>query len=498
LAFRGVRIEFSIDRTRPNLLQTERVRRRRGAMQMRFLRRALPAMLLLTGGALPRAAVAQPEPKEPPATAPAPPAADDPMLVPVPAPAKILVSWRQALALAAAEDPDYSISLFEIERSEGEERQVLAGVLPTLTGTGTLTFHIVRSDIQTIDIDTGRLTTETIPASPVATAALTLRQPLIAPRTWYAIGTASRATEAARMTSEDQRRQLVGSVAESVVAVVTAERIAEVNRIGLKAALDRLALQKRRLELGSGTNLDVVRFEQDVANARATLIQGDEDLRRARENLGLALGSVQPWGVQPNISLNEIEQTVGRVCKGGRLEERADLRALRAETEIAARAVTDADLLYAPTADLSSTLSYSSEDLVGDKNYAWNIQGVLTIPIWDGGARYGVRRSAEAVVRQQEERLDAATRVARVEVSRAERAVVVAQQSLDVATKTRDLAAETDRLSQRAFEGGAGTSFDLVDASRRLREAEINLALRELELVRARISAALATANCDY
>jgi outer membrane protein TolC len=462
------------------------------------------ASLLAAAAVFAPPGVSQAQPKPDPAPAPAaPPAAppttteeDDPMLKDIPPAPRTLTGWRQALALASAEDPDYSIALFEVDRAEGEERQALAGTLPTLTGTGSVTFHIVRSDIEVIDQDTGGITTTTIPPSPVATAALTLRQPLIAPRVWYAIGTAEVATDAARVSAEDQKRRLVGNVSEAIVSVVTAERIAETNRVGLRAALDRLKLQKRRLELGSGTALDVVRFEQDVVAARATLVGGDEDLRRSREALGLGLGSIEAYGVSPDISLDEIQTTVSRICKGESLDQRADIRALRLQKEISERAVTDADLRYAPTADLSSTAQYSSEDLIGEKNYSWSVQGLLTIPIWDGGERYGARRSAVAVVRQQEERLNALERVAKVEVVQADRAVVVATQSLAIAKQSRDLAAETDRLAQKAFENGAGTSFDLVDSARRLREAELALAVRELELVRAKIASVLAKATC--
>mgnify|MGYP000887163642 CR=1 FL=1 len=442
------------------------------------------------------AAPADPSTADPAPTTPPPITLDDPMLEPLPEPPKSLTSWRQALALSAAEDPEYSISLFEIERSRGEERQALAGALPTLTANGQVTFHIIRDDISTIDFETGAPVTETVPSSPTASASLTLRQPILAPRIWYAIGTAEAATEAAELSSQDTQRLLVGRVAAAIVSVVTAERIAETNRVGLRAALERLVLQKRRLELGSGTTLDVVRFEQDVVLARATLIQGDEDLRQAREALGLALGSVEPYGVSPNISINEIEGTITRICAGGSLESRADIQSIMKEKEIAERSVTDADLRYAPTAEVSTTATYSSQDLVGDKNYAWSVQGLLTIPIWDGGERYGARRSALAVVRQQEERLDAAMRSAKVEVTQAQRSVTVANDALTVAKRARELAAETDRLSQRAFEAGAGTSFDLVDASRRLREAELSLAVRELEMVRAKITALLATASC--
>ncbi|HTJ81838.1 MAG TPA: TolC family protein [Polyangiaceae bacterium] len=425
-----------------------------------------------------------------------PGASDDPMLVPAPPPKHVLGGWREALALASAKDPDYSVSLLEVERSRGDERVALAGALPTLTATGNVTVHIIRADVTTIDTATGDLVTKTIPSSPTASASLSLRQPLLAPREWWAIGTASMRTDLAKMSIDDRRRVLIGAVADAIVTVVTAERTAEINRVGLKAALDRLTLEKKRLEIGSGTALDVVRFQQDVVAARATLIQGDETLRQARERLGLALGSTDDYGVQPGISLDGIQSDVMQGCKTGKLEDRSDLAILRLQRDIAARAETDADLMYSPTADLTSTATFSSEPLVGDGHVAWSVSGVLTIPIWDGGARYGFARSAKASTEEATVRLDAAKRGADVEVSQADRAVRVAEQSLSVAAEARDLAKETDRLAKKAFDNGDGTSFDLVDAARRLREAELSLTVRELDLVRAKISAILATADC--
>jgi outer membrane protein TolC len=445
-------------------------------------------------------AAAQPTDAATPA-APAPtqapaPAADDPMLVAAPAPKHVLGGWREALALASAQDPQYSISLLEIERARGQERQALAGTLPQLNATGNVTLQIVRADVTAFDSSTGSLVTRTIPASPTASASLSLRQPLLAPRTWWAIGTASQQTELAKLSVDDRRRVLIASVADAIVTVVTAERTSEINRVGLKAALDRLVLEKKRLDIGSGTALDVVRFEQDVVASRATLIQGDETLRQARERLGLALGSIEDYGVRPDISLDGIQADVMRGCQKSKLEDRSDLRVLRQQRDIAERAETDADLMYAPTADLTSTATVSSEQLIGTNHVSWNVSAVLTIPIWDGGLKYGVKRSAKAATQQAEERLDAATRGADVEVTQADRAVQVADRSLGVAKQARDLAKETDRLAKKAFENGDGTSFDLVDAARRLREAELSLAVRELDVVRAKISAVLATADC--
>ena len=59
-------------------------------------------------------------------------------------------------------------------------------------------------------------------------------------------------------------------------------------------------------------------------------------------------------------------------------------------------------------------------------------------------------------------------------------------------------AAETDRLVRLAYQEGRGTSLELVTAAQSLRESEIQLALRDFELVKARVLAVLALASCPW
>lgn len=465
--------------------------------------RALPAVALVS---LCLAAPANADEPAKPAATPAPTAAKGDELEsmpteagPVPVPSKMLASWREALVLASAQDPDYSVALLEVDRQKGVARQTLAGTLPTITATGNVTFNLIQADVQGFDTGTGSVVTRTVPASPTASAGISLRQPLIAPRVWWAIGTADEQVKLAETSVQNRQRVLVAALADAIVTEVTAERIAEVNRVGLRAAEERLRLQKRRRTLGAGSDLDIVRYEQDVVAAKASYDSGDETLVQARERLGLLLGSTEGVGVKPDISIDEIKSTLGKICKKGQLVDRSDLQVLIKQKEISERALTDADLMYAPTADLLANFNYSSEQIIGDGHASFSIQGVLTVPIWDGGARYGVRRSAEAVVKQQSERIDGAVRSAKVEMTQSERAVQVAQNAQSIAERNRDLAKTSDRLVQVAFEeGGNVTSFDLVDAARRVREAELQLTVRELELVRAKIAALLADSNCSY
>jgi outer membrane protein TolC len=439
-------------------------------------------------------------------TPPAAPSDDPGSLVPFsgeipekPAPTKVLSSWKEAVTMASAEDPDYSAAIFEIDRLQGVRRQSLGGALPSLTASGSVNVALLQTEVPGIS-PTGDIITQTIPQSPTASLNLVLRQPLLAPRVWWAIGTADEQIEAAELGLSNRQRILVAQVADAIVSEVTAEKIADVNRNQLAASLERLRLQKRRRELGAGTDLDLLRFEQDVVAARVSVVRGDESLNQARERLGLAIGTTERYAVAPDISIDEIQDTLERICSAGDVVDRADLKLLAKQKEIAERALTDADLLYAPTADLSSTLTLSSQEILGTGHATWNVQAVLTIPIWDGGVRYGVRRAAEASVEVVDARLDATQRTVTIEVRQTDRGMRVADDSLKLAQATRDLAKRTVELTQQAFDEGAPgiTSFELVDASRVLRETELTLAVRELEYVRAKITALVAARNCTY
>ncbi|WP_434048036.1 MULTISPECIES: TolC family protein [Sorangium] len=429
---------------------------------------------------------------------------NDPALAPVPPPARTLTSWNEARAIIDQRSVDLVIAVQEVARAEGIARRALAAALPSLDARGSLT-HRLAGDQTTVGVpadpdptapSTSR--SDLFPTS--ASASLTLSQPILAPRAWYGIGTANLSVEVAKLSLEDRRRITIGAVADAVVSIVTAERVGEVNRVGLRSALERLELTRRRERLGTGTKLDVVRAEQDVALARATLVTGDEALRKAREALGAVLGERGEVGVPQTFSLNGIAAEMQSQCAQGRSDQRADVRAARAELEIAERNLTDAKLAFAPYAELSSTLqaqtAFGNDQGISSRSWEWSISAVLTIPIWDGGARYGDLRVNRALVEQQRARIGLAERAAELDTSQAVRGVAVAEQARAVAEQARDLARETARLTQVAFEAGTVTSFDLVESGRRQREAEIDLAVQEFEVVRAKITALLASASC--
>ena len=89
-------------------------------------------------------------------------------------------------------------------------------------------------------------------------------------------------------------------------------------------------------------------------------------------------------------------------------------------------------------------------------------------------------------------------RQAIIQVEQAQRSIQVAEVSNIVAIEQRDLAAQNDEMTQAAYVRGQGTSVDLVVASETHRQAELNLALAEFNVVKARLAAVLALAICPW
>ncbi len=448
---------------------------------------------------------AQPAPASAPAaptssaeapSSPALPDIADPMLVPPPAASHVLRSWRDAVALVRRSSSSLKSALARIQQAAARARQSHSGALPTLTASADLKQYLLLSRER--NPITGQ--NELVPdPSTTFYAGLTARMPIFAPRVWYDEKTAALSIDAAKLDEDEAERQVIAVLADAIVQTVTAERLAEVSRVSLGSALSTLDLNKRRAALGASSTLDVLRAEQNVELARAQVVTTNEAVLRSREALGLALGSTDAYGVTPDIRLSSLGQDARTTCKrNGDLSTRPDLKAAQAQVAIAERDVNAVNWSYWPRVDAVSNLGYVPIERASPNHlhYTWDIGATLSWTLYDGSLRAGQKAEKVATVDLARETLTDARRRATVEVVQTERSVNVAEANLKVSTRAREIAAETARLAKVAFINGSGTSFDLVDTARRQREAELDLAVKEFNVVRARIAAYLALASC--
>ena len=445
----------------------------------------IAALTAVTASAHAQVAVGE----QPPETIPE---VSDDMLATPPDASRNIASWGEALSLVRDRSPDYLSSYQAIKHAEAQTRLALAALLPVVTGNGAYIHNAYQ-----VQIPFGAQTIVS-PAPDALNLNLTASWTPLNARAIFDYGTARKNVTATELSFADRRRQIAQAVVGAILATLASAHVAQLNRVGLRSALERLHLTEARLQYGQGTPLDVDRANADVAASRRLIIDGDESLRRSREALGLALGMRGPVGVDGLLDIDAFELAVSRTCRlNDAIENRPDVRAARERVRIAHRGIDSALLAPLPTLGFGSTLAYTTAPIIAP-NTTFALEVVLTIPLYDGGVRYGQLRDAraseaQAVVALEQTRLNAI-----VSSARAKRSIDVARADRDVSRAERDLANRIDLRIRDAYAHGHGTSLDLVTAAQALRLAEINLAVLDFQLAEALADATLENAECTF
>jgi outer membrane protein TolC len=427
------------------------------------------------------------------------------MLAPVPPPKSVIHSWQEAIASLHARSTDLRIAVDQVLQAEAATRIALAQYLPQISGisgaggvSGSYTHQLLTNTVANVNIP-GLPPVTTIPVPNVFAGSIQVQQTVINVQQFDQISIDELSEDQAKMSVDTEKRVLALSLANQIVAVVTAERSADLNRVGLRVALEQVEIAARKRALGAATGLDVVRAQQNAANARATLVTGDESLREAREAFGLAVGIPEEVGVAHDVNIDGLAQGAMGSCRAvPTVDERPDVAAGVIALDVAKRNLRNVWFQFLPTFYVQSTATATSVPNTGYPNPTWNIQGVLSINVFDGGTRYGTLKNARAAEDIAVQNLESLRRQAIIQVQQAQRQFVVAEETYRVAKEQRDLAAQNDTMTQTAYMTGQGTSLELVTASEGHRQAELNLALQEFGLVKARILAALALATCPW
>ncbi|MDP3155118.1 MAG: TolC family protein [Archangium sp.] len=401
-----------------------------------------------------------------------------------------LASWEEAVELFGKQSTDVQIAAEEVVRAAGRRRVALGALLPNVSGSALASFSLLPAPA-------GEETTAALfGAAPYQTLGLVAQLAVIDVRAWNGLATAIDAEKATKLSVSDARRLLLVNLAQSLLSAVAAERLAELNASGLADAQSRLNLSERAHAAGAATSLDLARLRQDVALAKSQVVTANETLRQARETLGLALGLDEAVTVAPGFQLDGLAARVPAACRAvAGLDDRPDVQAALARFEVAHRGVLDVKSQFLPSLAVRSTAQ--AFFLSGQAIPIWNLQAVLTVPIFDGGIRYGQLRDAKAQEKQAEARHVAAVRQARVELERARRGIEVATDSRTQAEEALTQAVLTETLTRKAWDAGIGTSLELVTAASSVRAQRLTLALKDYDLLRARVVALFALSECS-
>ena len=173
--------------------------------------------------------------------------------------------------------------------------------------------------------------------------------------------------------------------------------------------------------------------------------------------------------------------------------DRTDVRLARSKLDAAAHVERDSWTDFMPVLGFAFQPFYQNPPSLIYPLTGWQAQALLTLPLYDGGLRYGQRRERTALTSEAKIDLDAALRQASSDVRVAFDEVAAADAALKAATDAATAANKALELANLAYQAGATTNLDVIDAERQARDAATQATIAEDAARQARLDLLAAT-----
>ncbi len=382
------------------------------------------------------------------------------------------VTFDEAITRALDKNPSVAIAATNILRSEALLQQARSGTLPRVTGNVTNT-----------TLDSGRsFGDQTVQPQNQSLFGLNATLPLSA-TSWALRTQAMDQVEIARLSVDDTRRQIAVATASAYLAIIAAKRQVEVNQIAIETARGQLDYNTRRREGGVGSRLNELRSAQVLAATEAQLEVLRFSVARAQEALGVLIVANGPVDANGEPSF-EVPQVAD---EGEWLPSRPDVQVLTAQRAANERIVNDSRKDWWPAASVTFGPQLITPAGLFQPSRTWSLSVQLSQPLFEGGQRRGLRRQREAIFQASTLSLEQLQIEARSEVRTARAAVEARERALTAARRAAETANEVLKITIIAFEAGATTNIEVIDAQRVARDQESQVAQAEDAVRQARL-----------
>jgi outer membrane protein len=390
----------------------------------------------------------------------------------------VTVTLQDALERARKNDAQFLSAVSDAKSAHEDRSQAKAGLLPSVNYT--MQYLGTQGDDRT---PVGRYVTND--GVHVYRAWGVLRQDL-SPSTFMETGyhRATAAEALANAKAEIARRGLTVTVTRSYYALVVAQRKYATAQQALQQAKHFLDLTQDTERVGQAPHSDAVKAEIQYQ----LQVQAFEEARLAMEDVRLGLAVLLFPALNENFSVVDdlsSPQTLPPFpeVQGMAERENPDLRTATEALREADLDVTAAKTSFFPSMDIVAVYGIEANALALHSvaasfpefgklpNLGYFITASLSVPVWD----WGILRSKlhQTEYRQQQ---------ARVQMSQTQRQMLsnlyafyneasVVRSAVDTLRHTADLAAESLRLVNLRYQGGASTVLEVVDAENTLTQA---------------------------
>ena len=312
--------------------------------------------------------------------------------------------------------------------------------------------------------------------------------PLIQGTQWAAIAQSKDQIEVAQISLADVRRQIAVATAETYLGVLVLRRQVDVNTRALEAAKAHLDYAQKRLAGGAGTRLNELRAAQEVSTDEARLENSRLAVRRAQEALGVLLANNGPVDAADDPTFD----MPAPADEASWLAARTDIKLLTAQQRAADRIVRDSKKDAWPIASASFDPQFVGPSGLFQPSKTWRFSISFTQVLFEGGQRKSVMAQRRLSFDQVGVALTAAEIQARADARIAREAAESGERALTSTRLAATQANEVVRITTAAFEAGATSNIEVIDAQRIARDAETAVTIAEDGAKRARLDLLIA------
>ena len=316
-----------------------------------------------------------------------------------------------------------------------------------------------------------------------STFAANVTMPVLAPARWAQIQQARDQIVVAESATAEVRQQISVAAAQAYLAVIAARRQVDVTARALESARAHLDYATKRLEGGAGSRLNQLRAAQVASRDEARLEAIQNALRTAQEAvvvLLVAVGAVDAGADPVFDEPGSLEESAWRAARPDIITQAAIQRA-------AERVVRDSKLDWFPNVNASFDPAYVTPSGLFAPSGTWRFTLSSTYVFFDGGSRQLARRNRELTLEQSKIAMSEIEIQARSEIRLAQDTVRSRQRALDAARRASQQAADVVTITTTAFEVGATTNLEVIDAQREARDTDTVAAIAEDALNRAKL-----------
>jgi multidrug efflux system outer membrane protein len=300
---------------------------------------------------------------------------------------------------------------------------------------------------------------------------------------WLAVAQAKDQQVVATASSAEARQGIAVAAAQAYLSIVAARRQVEVQERARATAQAHFEFADRRFAAGVGSALNRLRAQQALTNTEVLVEQARLALDRAREVLGVILTADGPIdaGAEPAFDMP------AAVDEAAWVGTRPDLVTQAAIRRAAERVVKDYWREWAPLPVLSFDPQIIAPKTLFQPARTWRFSVSMVQPLFDGGQRRATQRIRQTAVDLSALTFTGLQIQARSEVRLAQTTLSSLDRSLATARAATAQAAEVLRITTTAFDVGATTNIEVIDAQRSLRDAETAAVSVEDAVRRARL-----------